>query len=88
VAQYSNGTVISRRKYALNVLKETGMFKCKPVDTPMDRMLSFFLDSGSPTESIRYQILLANSIKLYDLTKRHLIQYYLKKGHHINYQCS
>ena len=28
--------VISQRKYVLDILGETGMLDCKPVDTPMD----------------------------------------------------
>ena len=28
--------VISQRKYTLNILTDTGMLDCKPVDTPMD----------------------------------------------------
>ncbi|RVW65791.1 Retrovirus-related Pol polyprotein from transposon RE2 [Vitis vinifera] len=37
-AQSSSGVVLSQRKYALDILEETGMLDCKPVDTPMDRM--------------------------------------------------
>nr|KYP62842.1 Retrovirus-related Pol polyprotein from transposon TNT 1-94 [Cajanus cajan] len=36
VAQSKNGIVISQRKYALDILKETGLMSSKPVDTPMD----------------------------------------------------
>ena len=36
IAQSSSGVVLSQRKYALDILKETGMLDCKPVDTPMD----------------------------------------------------
>ena len=32
----SSYVVISQRKYALDILEETGMLDCKPVDTPMD----------------------------------------------------
>ena len=36
IAQSSSGLVISQRKYVLDILKETGMLDCKPVDPPMD----------------------------------------------------
>ncbi|RVX10210.1 Retrovirus-related Pol polyprotein from transposon RE2 [Vitis vinifera] len=35
-AQSNSGVVLSQRKYALDILEETGMLDCKPVDTPMD----------------------------------------------------
>jgi len=40
VAKSKEGVVISQRKYALNILKETGMFYGKPMDCPMDPKLS------------------------------------------------
>ncbi|RVW88818.1 Retrovirus-related Pol polyprotein from transposon RE1 [Vitis vinifera] len=36
IAQSSSGVVLAQRKYALDILEETGMLDCKPVDTPMD----------------------------------------------------
>ena len=36
IAQSSSGVVMSQRKYALDILEETGMLECKPVDTPMN----------------------------------------------------
>ena len=36
VAQSGDGVVISQRKYALDILEETGMQNCRPVDSPMD----------------------------------------------------
>ncbi|KAK2972599.1 hypothetical protein RJ640_007068 [Escallonia rubra] len=36
VARSNKGISISQRKYTLDLLKETGMIGCKPVDTPMD----------------------------------------------------
>ena len=36
VAQSGNDISISQRKHALDILEETGMVNCKPVDTPMD----------------------------------------------------
>ena len=36
IAKSSSGVVLSQRKYALNILEETGMLECKLVDAPMD----------------------------------------------------
>lgn len=36
VARSSQGISVSQRKYVLDLLKETGMIGCKPVETPMD----------------------------------------------------
>ena len=36
IAQSKSGVVLSQRKYALDILEETGMLDCKSVDTPMD----------------------------------------------------
>nr|KYP44454.1 hypothetical protein KK1_034031 [Cajanus cajan] len=36
VAQLKEGVVISQRKYALDILKETGLENCRPIDSPMD----------------------------------------------------
>ena len=36
IAQSKSGVVMPPRKYVLNILEETGMLDCKPVDTPMD----------------------------------------------------
>ena len=41
IAQSSSGVVLSQRKYALDILEETGMLDCKPVDTPMDPNFKF-----------------------------------------------
>ena len=36
VAQSRSGIVISQRKYTLDILEETVMMGCRPIDTPMD----------------------------------------------------
>ncbi|RVW83299.1 Retrovirus-related Pol polyprotein from transposon RE1 [Vitis vinifera] len=48
IAQSSSGVVISQRKYALDILEETGMFDCKPVDTPMDPNVKLIPGQGEP----------------------------------------
>ena len=35
-AQSKSNVVMNQRKYALEILEETSMLDCKPVDTPMD----------------------------------------------------
>jgi len=46
VAQSQEGIVISQRKYVLDILEETRMLDCKPVDTPMDRNVKLLLNQG------------------------------------------
>ncbi|RVW77215.1 Retrovirus-related Pol polyprotein from transposon RE1 [Vitis vinifera] len=40
--------VLSQRKYALDILEETGMLGCKPVDTPMDPNVKLVPGQGEP----------------------------------------
>ncbi|RVW27145.1 Retrovirus-related Pol polyprotein from transposon RE1 [Vitis vinifera] len=47
IAQSSSGMVLSQRKYALDILEETGMLDCKPVDTPMDPNVKLIPGQGS-----------------------------------------
>ncbi|RVW52778.1 Retrovirus-related Pol polyprotein from transposon RE2 [Vitis vinifera] len=47
IAQSSSGVVLSQRKYALDILEETGMLDCKPVDTPMDPNVKLVPGQGS-----------------------------------------
>ncbi|RVW19588.1 Retrovirus-related Pol polyprotein from transposon RE2 [Vitis vinifera] len=46
ITQSSFGMVLSQRKYALDILEETGMLDCKPVDTPMDPNVKLILGQG------------------------------------------
>ncbi|RVW46594.1 Retrovirus-related Pol polyprotein from transposon TNT 1-94 [Vitis vinifera] len=48
IAQSSSGVVLSQRKYALNILEETGMLDCKPVNTPMDPNVKLVPGQGEP----------------------------------------
>ncbi|RVW60800.1 Retrovirus-related Pol polyprotein from transposon TNT 1-94 [Vitis vinifera] len=48
IAQSSSGVVLSQRKYALDILEETGMLDCKPVDTPMDPNVKLVPGQGEP----------------------------------------
>ncbi|RVW97625.1 Retrovirus-related Pol polyprotein from transposon RE2 [Vitis vinifera] len=44
----SSGVVLSQRKYTLDILEETGMLDCKPVDTPMDPNVKLVPGQGEP----------------------------------------
>ena len=46
VAQSNSEVVISQRKYALDILADTGMLDCKPVDTSIDPQIC--TRSGGP----------------------------------------
>ncbi|RVW91347.1 Retrovirus-related Pol polyprotein from transposon RE2 [Vitis vinifera] len=48
IAQSSSGVVLSQRKYALDILEETGKLDCKPVDTPMDPNVKLAPGQGEP----------------------------------------
>ncbi|RVW97201.1 hypothetical protein CK203_030010 [Vitis vinifera] len=47
IAQSSFGVALSQRKYALDILEETGMLDCKPVDTPMDPNVKLIPGQGA-----------------------------------------
>jgi len=46
VAQFNNGIVISQRKYALDILEESGLMNSKFVDTPMDPNVKLLPNQG------------------------------------------
>nr|KYP55651.1 Retrovirus-related Pol polyprotein from transposon TNT 1-94 [Cajanus cajan] len=65
VAQSKEGIVISQRKYAIDILKETGMLDCKPIDSPMDPNQKLMADQGEPfTDPERYRRLVGKLIYL------------------------
>ncbi|RVW21065.1 Retrovirus-related Pol polyprotein from transposon TNT 1-94 [Vitis vinifera] len=47
-AQSNSGVVLSQMKYALDILEETGMLDCKPIDTPMDPNVKLVPGQGEP----------------------------------------
>ena len=53
VAQSNSGVVISQRKYTLDILADTSMLDCKPVDTPMDLNVKLVLGQGEPLRDPR-----------------------------------
>ncbi|RVW63107.1 Retrovirus-related Pol polyprotein from transposon TNT 1-94 [Vitis vinifera] len=65
VARSRKGIVVSQRKYILNLLKETGMLGCKPIDTPMDSQKKLGIEKEStPVDRGRYQRLVGRLIYL------------------------
>ncbi|RVW67455.1 Retrovirus-related Pol polyprotein from transposon RE1 [Vitis vinifera] len=51
VGRTKEGIVVTQRKYVLDLLQETGMLGCKPVDTPMDPIGKIDKDNDShPTD--------------------------------------
>jgi len=46
VAQSGDGVVISQRKYALDILEETSMQNCRPIESPMDPNLKLMADQS------------------------------------------
>ena len=48
IARSNSGVAMSQRKYVLDILEETGMLDCKPVDTPMDSNVKLVHGQGEP----------------------------------------
>ena len=65
VARSSKGIFISKRKYVLNLLKETGMLGCKPRDTSIDpnHKLGAMVDNDAVDKG-QYQRLVGKPIYL------------------------
>ncbi|RVW86908.1 Retrovirus-related Pol polyprotein from transposon RE1 [Vitis vinifera] len=65
VARSRKGIVVSQRKYIFDLLKETGMLGCKPIDTPMDSQKKLGIEKEStPVDRGRYQRLVGRLIYL------------------------
>nr|CAN66727.1 hypothetical protein VITISV_041956 [Vitis vinifera] len=65
VTRSRKGIVVSQRKYILDLLKETGMLGCKPIDTPMDSQKKLGIEKEStPVDRGRYQRLVGHLIYL------------------------
>ncbi|RDX96099.1 Copia protein, partial [Mucuna pruriens] len=48
IAQSKEGIVISQRKYVFDILQETSISNCKPVDSPMDPNMKLMVKHGEP----------------------------------------
>ena len=65
VVQSKDGIIISQRKYALDILKETGMSDCGPIDSPMDSNQKLLPNQGEPySDPERYRRLVGKVIYL------------------------
>lgn len=64
VARSRKEIVVSQRKYILDLLKETGMSGCRPIDTPMDLQKLGGSKEGKSVETSRFQRLLGRLIYL------------------------
>ncbi|KAE8665999.1 CBS domain-containing protein CBSCBSPB3 [Hibiscus syriacus] len=65
VARSEEGLVINQRKYVLDLLAETGMLDCKPVETPMEPGLKFCKEmTENPVNKESYRRLVGKLIYL------------------------
>ena len=46
IAQSKSSVVMNKRKYVLEILEETSMLDCKPIDTPMDSNVKLIPGQG------------------------------------------
>ena len=57
VAQSNSGVIISQRKYTLDILADTDILDCKPLDTPMDLNVKLVPGQREPPRDLgRYQL--------------------------------
>ncbi|KAH9659075.1 hypothetical protein KPL70_023730 [Citrus sinensis] len=67
VSRSKGGIFLSQRKYALDLLHETGMTACQPIDTPIEEGLKFCITSDQvPVDKGRYQRLIGRLMYLSD----------------------
>ena len=65
VSRSNKGIVLSQRKYALDLLQETGMSACQPVDTPVEAGQKLCVESNQvPIDKGRYQRLVGRLMYL------------------------
>ena len=65
VARSKNEISLSQRKYVLDLLAETGMLDCKPVETPIEMNHNLAISPNQvPTDKRRYQRLVGRLIYL------------------------
>ncbi|XP_057965265.1 multicopper oxidase LPR1 homolog 1-like [Malania oleifera] len=94
IARSEKGISLNQKKFALDILKETGMMGCKPVNSPMEQQLKLSKDSGDLlTDSNKYRRLIGKLMYLtlsrLDLTyavKR--LNQFLAKSRHSHMQAA
>ncbi|KAK3029571.1 hypothetical protein RJ639_038460 [Escallonia herrerae] len=65
VSRSKKGIFLSQRKYALDLLRETGMLACQQVDTPVEEGLKLRIESNQvPVDKGRYQRLVGRLMYL------------------------
>ena len=65
VSRSDKGIFLSHRKYALDLLQETGMSACQPVDTPVEEGLKLCVETNQvPVDKGRYQRLVGRLMYL------------------------
>ncbi|KAK2988057.1 hypothetical protein RJ640_001998 [Escallonia rubra] len=65
VSRSNKWIFMSQRKYALDLLRETGMLACQPVDTPVEEGLKLRIESNQvPVDKGRYQRLVGRLMYL------------------------
>ena len=65
VSRSNKGIFLSQRKYALDLLQETGMSACQPTDTPVEEGLKLCIESNQvPVDKGRYQRLVGRLMYL------------------------
>ena len=65
VSRSDKGIFLSQRKYALDLLQETGMSACQPVDTPVDEGFKLCVDTNQVlVDKGRYQRLIGRLMYL------------------------
>ena len=65
---YQKYSVLSQRKYALDLLEETGFLGCKPANTSMEANVDlYFDDSHTLDDPRRYRRLIGKIIYIYIL---------------------
>ena len=60
---------MSQRKYALDILEETGMLKCKPIDTSMDPNVKLVPGQGEPLRDPRRYRQLVGKLNYLTITR-------------------
>jgi hypothetical protein len=65
MSRSDKGIFLSQRKYALDLLQETGTSACQPADTPMEEGLKLCIESDQvPVDKVRYQRLVGRLMYL------------------------